>query len=388
MHRLANPFTVVAVALAAQSAVSVAQTATTRVVVRGDTIVLKGDSTRGSMAERASVMIRRVDSLLRRQDGTPIGSPEFARIQRELETAIRSTIPGGASFVGPDGSVSIMVGPEGIHEMRRSALTAPRLMINVTPRGWLGIDADGFHQEWKDVDGYYVRYFEYPTVLGVDPNSPAAKIGVRFGDMLVAYDGVDLRRNAINLTRLLEPGRSLAVRLRRDGETKDLTVVVEKAPPSVEAERNVAVVRGMLMPSRAPTADSADRRMVEVRTRSAATAGFANGGGGFVARAPTPMAVMMSSGVLGARMTDLESAAIAALTQKKSSHGVLVTMVPPGSPAARMGMRGGDMIVTVGDADVMSISQLRETIARSPNHATQFVVVREGKMEKLTYEPR
>lgn len=385
MHRWVNPFTVVAV-LASCVTGAAAQTST-RVVVRGkpDTVFMKLDSSR-AITERTSILdIGRVDSLLKRQEDVPIGSPEYARIQHELDETILAAMSNVRKSVNADGSVSITIGPRSPEGMIRRSLTAPKVMINVAPRGWLGIDADGFHQEWDDADGSYVRYFEYPTVLGVDANSPAAKGGVKFGDLLLAYDGVDLRGNAINLTRLLAPGRSLSVRLRRDGEPKELSIVVEKAPPAIEAEWRAAAVGRMLVPSRSPLADSGERRMVE-RQMTAPPGARA---GAFPPRVQTPMAVAIPSGYLGARMTDLDQAALAALSRQKATSGVLVTAVPVGSPAARMGLRGGDLIVAVEDVAVVSLAQLhRELMARGPDRPIRFSVLRDGRIERLTFEPR
>jgi S1-C subfamily serine protease len=102
------------------------------------------------------------------------------------------------------------------------------------------------------------------------------------------------------------------------------------------------------------------------------------------------MAMMAINGIFGARMTDVDSSGAVALTREKAAHGVLVTEVPAGSLAARMGLRSADMIVAIDDIDVTSLSQLlhRELMLRSSNKSAQFVVVRAGKIERLTYEPR
>jgi S1-C subfamily serine protease len=199
---------------------------------------------------------------------------------------------------------------------------------------------------------------------------------------------MDLRRNVFNLTRLIEPGRALKVTLRRDGETKDFSIIPDKLPPNVVLERRQTEVRGMLVPTRAPMAamsgDSTERRAVEKA--------FAAGGRGFaITRASNvPMAqLMVTNGLPGARMTDLDSAAVFSLTREKAWHGVLVTEVLLGSVAARMGLRSGDMIVALDDIDVTSLPQLhRELMTRSSNKPKQLVVIRAGKIEKLSFDPR
>jgi membrane-associated protease RseP (regulator of RpoE activity) len=394
MRRLANPFTVAAMVLALHAAAAFAQSATTRVIVTGkpDTTFVKGDSSRGAIFERHAVIdIRKVDSLLKQQESMPIGSVEYSRIQRELETMIVDVLPRETRVVGPDGEVTILVAPNGMRMPRPAAFTVPKAVADVTPRGWLGFTAEGFQQGWTESDGLYVRHFEYPTVVEVDPDSPASKVGVKFGDVLLGYDGVDLRANAINLTRLLAPGRSVTVKLRRDGEQKDLSLVVEKAPPALLAERRADQVGRMLVPTRAPMPDTVtiERRAVEGQLRRA-TGGAKAGRTGMVSatRAPSPIAMMMPTGYLGARMSDLDPAGVVALTQQKATSGVLVNAVPLGTPAARIGLRAGDLIVRIGDVPVVSMAQLRHELIAHGDGPVEFSVLREGKIEKLTYDPR
>lgn len=382
MRRLASSHTVAVVVLTALSTVVAAQP--TRVVARriSDTVI-RGDSLRiATRRPPLMILLKRIDSLAQLQDTMKIGSSEYVRVDDQLSTLIRALMPAES-----DGRVMITLAPGAAEQMGRTPFAVAR-KVDVEPRGWLGMFADGVHQDWIESDGHYYQYFVYPIVVTVDPNSPAAKVGVQFGDSLLAFNGMDLRRNVLNLTRLIEPGRSLKVTLRRDGETKDVSIIPDKLPPNVLRERRTIEVRGMLLPMRAPMApmsgDSTDRRAVE---KAAAAGGRRYG----TTRATgVPMApLMVINGLLGARMTDLDSAAVFSLTREKASHGVLVTEVPAGSVAARIGLRSADMIVALDAADIISLSQLhRELMTRSSNKSTRFVVVRAGKIEKLTYEPR
>jgi membrane-associated protease RseP (regulator of RpoE activity) len=383
MHRLANPITLAAMVAASQASAAMAQTSTTRVILRGkaDTTVAKTDSIR---VEHGLINIRRVDSLLKQQEDLPIGSSEYARIQRELETMILAT-----RTLGPDGAVTIVVGSPGMEPTRAPAFAA-RAFVDVTPRGWFGFTADGLQRTWTEPEGFYVQHFEYPTVLEVDPDSPASKVGIKFGDVLLAYAGADLLTRPINLTRLLVPGRSVSIKVRRNGEAKEFSLSVDKAPPALLAERRVAAVGRMLMPSRAPMSDTVafERRAVE-QSRVTAAAGGARGVGGVaIARAPIAVGMLVPSGYLGAQMVDLDAAALATISSEKSDNGVLVTVVPPGTPAARIGMRGGDLIVNIDDVPVVSMSQLRRELMIRGDRAIQLSVLRKGKIEKLSFDPR
>jgi serine protease Do len=103
------------------------------------------------------------------------------------------------------------------------------------PRGYLGL----LLSEWSEVrwtgDGRVVRYCAYPLVVSVEPASPAERAGLGAGDTLVAYGARDLVRDGpILLDRLLVPGDTLRVRLRRDGRTLTRGVVVGAGPTTAD----------------------------------------------------------------------------------------------------------------------------------------------------------
>jgi serine protease Do len=67
--------------------------------------------------------------------------------------------------------------------------------------------------------------------------------------------------------------------------------------------------------------------------------------------------------------------------------GVLVLRVEPGTPAARTGLRGGDVIVRADGEDVESVQELRDAIAAATandRHSVALDVVRKKKSLKLT----
>jgi hypothetical protein len=69
------------------------------------------------------------------------------------------------------------------------------------------------------------------------------------------------------------------------------------------------------------------------------------------------------------------------------SEGVLVTRVPSGTPAARTGLQGGDVIVRANGTAVSTISELRSAIGRAgSSQPVQLEVVR--KKERITLELR
>jgi hypothetical protein len=326
-----------------------------------------------------------IDSLVRRVNSLPVGSAEFLAANAALEAAFRE-------LPLPAGSFNTVIA------MPRRSPT------DVVPQGTLGFTADGVNRVWYNPTGNYLQYFEYPTVVAIETNSPASRAGVRSGDLVLAYDGVDVRRNAVNMTQLLTPGRDVTVKLRRDGDLRDIQMTVEKASPALIADRRADAVRELMAAPVAPD----ERRTFEthiVEDRAAATGARpttpiavpkAAAGGTVVSRiySDAPMAAAIgpaSNGVLGAAMTAVDPGLAAAINGMDGKRGVLVTSVPTGSVADRTGLRSGDVILRVGPSDVSTVAQLRVrlyAVDQSGQEKVTLSVLRSGKTLEITYYTR
>ncbi|HZR68332.1 MAG TPA: trypsin-like peptidase domain-containing protein [Burkholderiales bacterium] len=95
-------------------------------------------------------------------------------------------------------------------------------------RGWIGVEAQELTPDFPggaDANGV--------LIAGVLRGGPADKAGFRPGDVLVAIDGKRMKDpNAmLNTVAALVPGRTAAVRLRREEKDLDVNVEVGKRPP-------------------------------------------------------------------------------------------------------------------------------------------------------------
>lgn len=248
---------------------------------------------------------------------------------------------------------------------------------SMSPRGWIGINAGGVprHEEMRG-DGQYLTYFAYPTIVTVDGQSPAERAGIMPGDMLVAYNGMDVVGRQLNLSQLLIPEKKLSITVRRDGETKDFSVTVAKAPERV-ARRRIDFELPMLAPD-------AERERIETGVRrNLLLGGFARivAAPGSPAEFGNRMFVISPNGVLGASVSTVSPALARVL---KLETGVLVNDVPEETPAWKGGLRTGDVIVNVAGQPVASLNQLRELILlRAAERAVPLRISRDGKPQDV-----
>jgi serine protease Do len=226
--------------------------------------------------------------------------------------------------------------------------------------GWLGLSTQGPNQQLSVNGELYVTQFAYPKIVTVDPQSPAEKAGILAGDILVAYNGLDVVNREFNLSALLKPESKITVTVRRDGEPKDYQLVVARTPRRIAERREfeaTAAAAGFA-PSRVEIPDGPRR----------ATAA----GGGAIFAMPredgfikklvpgSPIVMITSNGVFGASVSTVNNELAKALNLRA---GVLVNDVPEDSPAFRAGLHIGDVITAVGDQPVISLLELRARVA-------------------------
>jgi len=236
----------------------------------------------------------------------------------------------------------------------------------VVSRGWIGLNVEAPHVQTTSRDGaVYVRYFDYPSVVSVEPNSPAQKAGAHTGEVLIAFDGHDVRDNDINVSRLLVPEHRIAVTLRRptpDGETtRVIPMVVGLSPDHVCIRRqNLAALppeamtpMPALAPMAPPTPDEPDAGDAPIAPRP-------------YRRTPTPMAMAMPPGYSLSLSAPDAIAGAKLVTMNPDlgrtfgvSRGVLVVEAANGSLARESGLRAGDVIVAADGHRVTSVAQLR-----------------------------
>jgi hypothetical protein len=323
---------------------------------------------------------RTIDSLVRVFREVDLSSEQRSRLSQQIDERVAEVmaVRMAASPRASQGNVFIRRAPDFGFETRfgEGGPILPRLATAGMVRGWIGIVVSGAPTQIRvENNEMFLRYLIYPEIASIDPSSPAQRAGLSPGDTLMAYNGRDVRTEEISMTRLLVPKATVKVRVRRDGKVKELPVVVADAPPRIKIRREdewrdvgptLAAVPPM--PPFRPTSPPSPRYAP------------APPGGVFSSTpvvAPFPP-VFSLNGVAGAQVVTLSE------SMKRSldlPSGVLVTMVPVGSPAAESGLQEGDVILRVGQESVATVRDLRELVARAAEEGERSVVVelRRGK---------
>jgi hypothetical protein len=314
----------------------------------------------------------RLDSLRREFEVLSLESPDRLAIRDEL-TALLSSV-GNLTDLERSARAKLAEGNALLMRERVRALVGGDAFAGPFVRadalllpGWIGINVEAPHQRIVRGDSSYIRYFSYPEIVSVEPNSPAERVGISRGDHLLAYDGNDVRDREINLTKLLQPDRRVVVRVRRDGDEREFPVVVAKAPPRLMERRMLSV----------PDEPAAGLERMIVVPRN-----------GLVRRAPAPRIMILgdmdagSMPIAGANLSEIHDEAFGHIFGVTT--GVLVTEVFS-DPARGSGLRGGDVIQRADGQDVTRIAQLRRIVAaHDSDRSVELQIVRQKKARTLT----
>ncbi len=196
-------------------------------------------------------------------------------------------------------------------------------------RGWLGVVIQDIDEDLAKSFG--LKDTQGALVAEVAQGSPADKAGVKQGDVIKQVNGykvenVDELRNRIALT---PPGTRVTLEVLRDGKTKKLEVIIGEQPA------------GMALGMEQHTLLQKLGLVVQDLTRDLADQfGYQEG------------------------------------------QGVLVAEVMPGSPAAEVGIRPGQLIEEVNKHRVHNMDEFRKALAISKKTKRVLFRIRDGKFSR------
>jgi serine protease Do len=200
-------------------------------------------------------------------------------------------------------------------------------------RGWLGVVIQNVSEDLAK--SFNLDKAEGILVSEVADDSPAAEAGVKQGDVILALDGVSLAdvtdlRNKIAMT---SPDASVRLQIIRNGHEKTISVKIGEQPSSFAA----AVKKG-----------------------------------------PSPLKSDSTLENMGLSLQNLNGDLADQFNYEKG-QGVLIAQVAPESPAARVGLRPGQLIEEVNQIRVHSLAELKKVLKTANNPKQILLRIRAGE---------
>ncbi len=174
-------------------------------------------------------------------------------------------------------------------------------------------------------------------VSNVETGAPADKAGVEAGDIITKFDGKVIEKST-DLPRLVgsvKPGTKSTVTVFRRGQTKDLSVTVAEIEPDKPKATK-------------PTAKSSE---------------------------PKPSGAGQTVGLAVAELSDAQK------KELKIKGGVRVTAAT--DSAARAGLREGDVIIAVANAEVSNVAEFEAALNKADKSKPINVLLRRGEMAQF-----
>jgi C-terminal processing protease CtpA/Prc len=256
-------------------------------------------------------------------------------------------------WVSKDGARTTVVGPEVIElDDQDTAGPGVRHLAVMAGRGaQLGVSV-------RDVDPAQDKSQSGAVVDQVRAGSAAEKAGIKKGDVIAEFDGERVR-GVRHLTRLITEtpdGRTVKAAVLREGTRVDLTVTPDSGSLA-SADRDFEVVVPPMrfeMPHGEGDMAWSMPRMPE-------------GAWTFKGRPGEGFSFKTEKGRLGVKIQELDGQLAEYFG---TSTGVLVSSVDADSPAARAGLKAGDVVTAVNGTAVAEPSDLIEAVQAVEDGAT------------------
>ena len=205
-----------------------------------------------------------------------------------------------------------------------------------TRRGWLGVRIQEVTDEIAESLSLGGR--RGALIAGVEPNGPAGPAGIKTGDVIVRFDGREVR-NSRELPRIVSEtavGKAVPVTVVRAGKEEQLTVTLGRREGNIQQASTGDQPRG---------------------------------------QPPRPQNPTVSA--LGLQLSGLTQELLQRFSLREDVRGVVVTQVDPNSRAAERSIEAGNVIIEVQNEAVTShadVTRRIEDLRREGRSSALFLV--------------
>ncbi|MFN3864083.1 MAG: Do family serine endopeptidase [Erythrobacter sp.] len=219
-------------------------------------------------------------------------------------------------------------------------------------RGYLGVGLAPVNEDIAASLGIEKRRGEF--VQTVQDDSPAARAGLRPGDIITRVNGKDVTadQTVSFLVANLAPGAQIPIELLRDGKKLALNVTLGKRPTEAELQQQVQ------------TFDPDSEEPVEPGTSD-----------GTIEQK------------LGLQVIPMTVQIARSLGVPADTKGVVIAAVDPNSDAARKGLRRGDIILSANYQSVASVEGLLAQIKAATAEGREAILVQIERKGQRFFRP-
>lgn len=190
-------------------------------------------------------------------------------------------------------------------------------------RGYLGVAISDLD---KGLSKVYNRK-KGALVLDVTPDTPAAKYGIKRGDLIYDIDGKEIkdRTSLQNVVAQFKPNQKVIIKVERDRKNIDLNIVLGNRDTLVQVQSNNGKVLG------------------------------------------------------GLRLANIDTNMKKQFRLPLDAKGILISEVEPKSKAEKTGFQSGDIIIQIEDIEVKSFSNIEQALRKYNNKHKRVYVNRYGQ---------
>ena len=231
------------------------------------------------------------------------------------------------------------------------------------------------------------------AVEKVSDNSPAAAAGIQAGDVIVRFDGEDVTgvRKLTRLVSEVDPDHQVRVTISRNGREQEITATVAKRPMTEFQNGNFAMMPQMSeMPDLKSLPQMKDMPQFKAMPQMAPMPDLKN-----MPEGPQVWSFPGGQGqsyILRAGEGRAIGVGVEGLSKQLAQHfgvdgGVMVSEVRDGSPAAKAGLKAGDIITQIDGKPVKDQMDVVRSINEKKEGDVAVTFVRDGRTQTVTVTP-